>query len=90
MFGNTEKNYESYYHFFSTLVKLVLRIVDIIAVGTDRETAIVQALKATLHGNTIYLCCFLYMKDNITCKLSEFCLPEYISQEIIKKDLFGF
>ena len=60
MFGNTEKNYESYYHFFSTLVKLVLRIVDIIAVGTDRETAIVQALKATLHGNTIYLCCFLY------------------------------
>ena len=51
------KNYESYYQFFSTLVKLEPRIVDIIAVGTDGETAVVQALKATLHGDTIYFHC---------------------------------
>ena len=60
MFVHTEKNYESYYQFFSTLVKLEPRIVDVIAVGTDGETAIVQALKANLHGNTIYLRCFLH------------------------------
>lgn len=54
MFVHTEKSYESYYQFFSTLVKLETRIVDIVAVGTDGEAAIVQALKATLHGDTIY------------------------------------
>ena len=69
-------------------MKLESRVADIIAIGTDGETAIVQALKATLHGNTIYLRCFLHMKENIKRKLTEFLIPEHISQEIIK-DLFG-
>ena len=69
-------------------MKLESRITDIVAVGTDGETAIVQALKATLHGNTIYLRCFLHMKENIKHKLMDLFIPENVSQEIIK-DLFG-
>ena len=88
IFVHTEKNYESYHYFFSTLVKLESRITDLVAVGTDGETAIVQALKATLHGNTIYLRCFLHMKENIKHKLMDLFIPENVSQEIIK-DLFG-
>ena len=86
---HTEKNYESYHYFFSTLVKLESRITDIVAVGTDGETAIVQALKATLHGNTIYLGCFLHMK-NIKRKLMDLFIPENVSQEIIKDLLILF
>ena len=84
IFVHTEKNYESYHYFFSTLVKLESRITDIVAVGTDGEIAIVQALKATLHGNTIYLRCFLHMKENIKHKLMDLFIPENVSQEIIK------
>ena len=43
-------------YFFSPLVKLESRITDTVTVGTDGETVIVQALKATLHGNAICLC----------------------------------
>ena len=65
VFVHTEKNYESYFHFFSTLLKLESRFNDIIAVGTDGEVAIVQALKANFHGDTVYLRCFIHMRDCI-------------------------
>ena len=35
-------------------MKLESRITDIVTVGADGETVIVQALKATLRGNTHY------------------------------------
>ena len=69
-------------------MKLESRITDIVAVGTDGETAIVQALKATLYGNTICLCFFLHMKENIKCKLMDLLIPGKVLQELIK-DLFG-
>ena len=46
MFVHTEKNYDAYYSFFSTLVKLEPGIRNVIAVGTDGEQALVKALRA--------------------------------------------
>ena len=69
VFVHTEKNYESFFLLFSTLVKLESRFNDIIAVGTDGEVAIVQALQANLHGDTVYLRCFIHMRDRIHQKL---------------------
>lgn len=58
LFVHTEKNYESYYYFFSTLLKLEPRLTKIIAVGTDGELAITKALKAVFGESVIHLCCF--------------------------------
>ena len=55
-----EKNYESYYYFFSTLLKLEPRLTRIIAVGT-----ITKALKAVFGESVIHLRYFIHMKDNI-------------------------
>jgi len=46
---HTEKKYESYLTFSSAYVKLES---DIIAISTDGEVAIVQALEANLHRDT--------------------------------------
>ena len=88
LFVHTEKSYESYYYFFSTLLKLERRLARIIAVGTDGESAITKALKAILGETVIYLRCFIHMKDNSKRKLTEFLLPERIREEITK-DIFG-
>ena len=85
VFVHTEKNYESFFHFFSTLLKLESKFNDIIAVGTDGEVAIVQALKANFHGDTVYLRCFIHMRDCIRRKLKEFLIPE----QDIEQDIFG-
>ena len=82
VFVHTEKNYESYFHFFSTLLKLES---DIIAVETDREVAIVQALEANFHGDAVYLRCFIHMRDCIRRKLKEFSIP----QQDKEQDIFG-
>ena len=82
---HTDKTYESYYHFFSTLIKLEPRLKDIIAVGTNGEVAIVQALQANFHGDTVYLRCFIHMRDCIRQKLNEFSIPE----QYIEQDIFG-
>ena len=47
MFVSTEKNYEAYHFFFSSLLKLEPRLSKIIGFGTDGEQAIVKAVKAT-------------------------------------------
>ena len=87
IFVHTEQTSESYYTFFSTLLKLEPKLANIVAVGTDGEKAIVKALKAVF-PEKIYLRCFLHMKDNIRRKLSELLLPESVREDIIK-DLFG-
>ena len=43
------------FYLFSTWVKLKSRFNDIIAIGTDGEVPIVQALEANLNGNAMYL-----------------------------------
>ena len=87
MFVHTEKTYESYYYFFSTLVKLEASLKDIVAVGTDGEQAIVKALE-TVFPNTVQLRCFIHMKDNILRKLSDFLLPQSVREDILQ-DIFG-
>ena len=47
MFVSTEKTYEAYHFFFSSLLKLEPRLSKIIGFGTDGEQAIVKAVKAT-------------------------------------------
>ena len=89
MFVHTEQNYESYFSFFSTLLKLEPGLINIIAIGTDGEKAIVKALKAVFPDKVIYLRCFIHMKDNIRRKLTEFLLPENVREGMVK-DLFGF
>ena len=51
LFVYTEKSYESCHYYFSTLLKLELRLAIIIAVGTDGESVITKALK-TILGKT--------------------------------------
>ena len=53
MFVHTEKTYETYYHFFSTLLKLEPRIRHVIAVGTDGEQALVKSLKTLFPDNLL-------------------------------------
>ena len=87
IFVHTEKTYESYFHFFSTLLKLEPSLTKLIAVGTDGEQAIVKALKA-IFPNTVHLRCFIHMKDNIRRKLTELLLPESVRENILH-DIFG-
>ena len=89
IFVHTEKSYESYYYFFSTLLKLEPRLARIIAVGTDGELAITKATKAVFGESVIQLRCFIHMKDNIRRKLTDFLLPERTREEITK-DIFGY
>ena len=55
IFVHTEKSYESYYYFFSTLLKLEPRLARIIAVVTDGELAITKATKAVF-GESDAMC----------------------------------
>ena len=78
---------ESYY-FFSTLLKLEPKRINITTVGTDGEQAIEKALEAVVGEKMIHLWCFIHMKDNIRRKLSELLLPEKVREENIR-DMFG-
>ena len=89
MFNSYRKNFESYHYFFSTLLKMEPKLVNIIAVGTDGEQAITKASRAVFGEGFIKLQCFIHMKDNIQQKLGEFLSPDRIRNEIIR-DLFGF
>ena len=86
---STQKRYESYYYFFSILLKLEPQLSRIIVVGTDGELAITKALKAILGEAVIHLRSFINMKDNTHRKLTDFLLPERIREEITK-DIFGY
>jgi len=61
IFVSTEKTYESYYIFSSSLLKLEPKLSDVIAFGTDGEQAIIKAVKATLSNKIIHLRCFIHM-----------------------------
>ena len=66
-------------------MKLESRFNDIITVGTDGEVAIVQALQANLHGDTVYLRCFIHIRDRIHQKFREVLIPK----QDIDQDIFG-
>ena len=63
MFVHTERTYETYYHFFSTLLKLEPRIRDIIAVGTNGEQMIVKSLETLFPDNLIHHHCFMHERQ---------------------------
>ena len=88
MFVHIEKNYDAYYSFFSTLIKVELSIRNVIAVGTDGEQSLVKALRDVFSERTIYLRCFIHMKDNILQKLTDLLVPEFVREEIVKY-IFG-
>ena len=88
VFIHTEKNYESYYHFFATLLKLEPKLTAIHAVGTDGEQALVNALVAVFPSGLVHLQCFLHMKENVRRKLTDMGFPETTRERIIK-DIFG-
>ena len=88
IFIHTEKTYEAYYYFFSTILKLEPKLNALHAVGTDGEKALVNALFAVFSSHLIHLRCFLHMKDNIRRKLTDMVFPESIRERIIH-DIFG-
>ena len=88
IFVHTEKNYEAYYHFFATLVKLEPSLSKVCAIGTDGEQAIAKAAACVFSDDLIHLRCFIHMKDNIRRKLTEMLIPEYTRNQIIR-DIFG-
>ena len=85
---HTEKTYESYYYFFSTLMKLQPKFANVVAIGTDGEQALVKAIQVAFQGKVIQLRCFIHMKDNIRRYLTEILLPESTREDIIR-DIFG-
>ena len=87
LFVHTEKNYSAYYSFFSSLMKMEPQLMNIIAIGTDGEQAIVKALKAVFSEKTLHLRCFIHM-GNIRRKLTDLLLPESV-REVIVRDIFG-
>ena len=74
---------------FFNIDEMELQLLNIIAVGTNGELAIVKALQAVFSDNTLHLRCFIHiMKDNIRCKLSDLLLPKS-TREVIVRDIFG-
>lgn len=46
VYVHTEKTYEAFYHFFSSLLKLEPSLSDLVAIGTDGDPAIEKAIRA--------------------------------------------
>ena len=84
----TEKNYEAYYYFFSTLLKLEPKLSTLRAIGADGEQALVKDATAVFSGNLIHLRCFIHMKDNIFRKLTDMLILQS-SRDAVIKDIFG-
>ena len=82
---HTDKTYEAFYHFFSTLLKLQPSLNDLVAIGTDGDPAMEKAIRAVFPDKLIHLRCFIHMKDS---KLTELLLPQSTREDIIK-DIFG-
>ena len=55
VFVHTEKSYEAYYHFFSTILKLEPSLSALRAIDTDGEQALVKAATAVFSSNLIHL-----------------------------------
>ena len=75
IYVHTEKTFEAYHHFFSTLVKLEPKLMAIRAVGTDGEQVLVNAVRAVFPEGLVHLRCFIHMKDNICRKLTDMLFP---------------
>lgn len=68
---HTEKTFEAYYNFFSTLLKLQPQLSGIRAIGTDGKQALVNAIAAVFPEDIIHLRCFIHVNDNIRRKLTD-------------------
>ena len=88
VFVHTEKSYEAYYYFFSTIYKLEPSLSTLRAIGTDGEQTLVKAATAVFPNDLIHLRCFIHMKDNIHRKLTDMLIPQS-SREMVIKDIFG-
>ena len=88
IFVHTERTFEAYHYFFSTLLKLEPKLTSIRAIGTDGERAITKAIEALFPQDIVLLRCYLHMKENIRRKLIDLLLPECIREEILR-DIFG-
>ena len=87
MFVHTEKTYESYYYFFSTLLKLEPRLRNVIGVGTDGEQTILKALQALFPDSLVHQCCLVH--ETISdVKLLDLLLP-LSSQNSILHGIFS-
>jgi hypothetical protein len=88
IFVHTEKNFEAYHHFFSTLVKLEPKLLAIRAVGTNGEQALINAILAVFPEDIVHLRCFIHARDNICRKLTDMLLPESV-RNVVLRDIFG-
>ena len=84
VFVHTEKNFETYYHFFTTLLKLEPKLAEICAAGADGEEALIKAIRTAFSEDLILLRCFIHMKDSLRHKLTEMLMPEKYREEILK------
>ena len=89
IYVHTEKTYEAFHLFFSSLLKLEPSLINLVAVGTDGDPAMEKAIAAVFPDTLIHLRCFIHMKDNIRRKLTELLLPQSVREDIIR-DIFGF
>ena len=87
VFVHTEKSYEAYHYFFSTILKLEPNLSVLRVIGTDGEQAPVKAATAVFSGNLIDLRCFIHMKDNICRKLTDMLIP-LSARELVIMDIF--
>ena len=80
------KTYESCYYYTDKASTKISKI-NVVAVGTDGEQALVKAIQVAFQGKVIQLRCFIHMKDNIRHYLTEILLPESTREDIIR-DIF--
>ena len=84
---HTDRKYSTYYYFASQLKKLCPDIEDLIAVGTDGEEALSSAF-LSVFPSSIHLLCSLHKMDNITRKLREFKVNDWVVKDVLG-DIFG-
>ena len=81
------KEYNSYFHLTSEMIRLQPSLTNIKVFGSDSETNVYQPFR-NLFPSSINLLCNLHMKDNVKEKLrkSNFCQEEI---SIVMRDIFG-
>ena len=81
-----QKDFDSFYNFVSTLRRMRLDLVHLIAFRTDGDDALINALVAAFPEATA-LRCFLHSMRNLKMKMSEFNLQPIQAQLLV--DIFG-
>lgn len=81
------KTSETYNYFFGKLASLNRSLKDVLAIGTDGEEALIEAIKKSMN-HAIHLRCFGHFRDNCKSKLRESNVPEK-AQQTFMNDLFG-